>query len=327
MLTDFELEKKVAFKAVITAAKLSVMVQHQINKDILNKTDRSPVTIADFCSQALICNDLHEAFPDDPIIAEEDSLSLQKPENKFLSDKTLHYINHFHPHVCREDLYNWINFGGYSDYSKRFWTLDPIDGTKGFLRGEQYAISLALIINGEIKVGALACPNLKSSTGDSSGTIFLAAKNEGVFEFSLNHTETKIPVSVSQLRDPKQARFCESVESAHSSFSDTETIAALLGITKSPVRLDSQAKYAAVARGEADIYFRLPTKKGYREKIWDHAGGCLIVSEAGGKVTDISGNPLDFTQGAELTKNKGVIVSNGHLHNSIIETIGKAKIQ
>ena len=45
-------------------------------------------------------------------------------------------------------------------YRERFWTLDPIDGTKGFLRGEQYAVALALIVGGEVVVAALACPNL-----------------------------------------------------------------------------------------------------------------------------------------------------------------------
>ena len=56
-----------------------------------------------------------------------------------------------------------------------------------------------------------------------------------------------------------------------------------LGITAEPLRLDSQAKYAVVARGDASIYLRLP-HGGYRENVWDHAAGWLIVSEAGGRV-------------------------------------------
>ena len=63
--------------------------------------------------------------------------------------------------VCR-----WIDHGGGSQYSERFWTLDPIDGTKGFLRGEQYAVALALIVEGRIAVAALACPNLRVPAGD-----------------------------------------------------------------------------------------------------------------------------------------------------------------
>ena len=77
--------------------------------------------------------------------------------------------------------------------------------------------------------------------------------------------------------------------------------------------MDSQAKYAVVARGEADIYLRLPTRADYREKIWDHAAGHLIVAEAGGVVTDIAGRPLEFHHGRELTANRGVIVTNGRI--------------
>ena len=85
--------------------------------------------------------------------------------------------------------------------------------------------------------------------------------------------------------------------------------------------MDSQAKYAVVARGEADIYLRLPTRADYREKIWDHAAGALIVEEAGGVVTDITGRPLEFNHGRELAANRGVIVTNGRLHAQVIEAV------
>ena len=74
------------------------------------------------------------------------------------------------------------------------------------------------------------------------------------------------------------ARFCESVESGHSSHGHSAQIAARLGISLDPVRLDSQAKYAVVGRGEADIYLRLPTRPGYVERIWDHAAGAIFVA-------------------------------------------------
>lgn len=116
-------------------------------------------------------------------------------------------------------------------------------------------------------------------------------------------------------------RLCESVESGHSAHDRSAAIASSLGITKQPVRIDSQAKYAVVARGEADVYLRLPTKKDYREKIWDHAGGALVVEEAGGRVTDIDGKPLDFTLGRELSANRGIVVTNGRLHDDVLRAI------
>lgn len=65
----------------------------------------------------------------------------------------------------------------------RCWTIDPIDGTLGFLRKEQYAVCLALIVDGVVELGILACPNLGSeSVGDESkGVLFLARKGEGSY--------------------------------------------------------------------------------------------------------------------------------------------------
>ena len=106
---------------------------------------------------------------------------------------------------------------------------------------------------------------------------------------------------------------------------DREKIAARiaehLAITAEPARLDSQAKYAVVARGEAEAYLRLPRDAEYKEKIWDHAGGLLIVTEAGGKVTDITGRDLEFNHGHLLGKSLGVIVTNGLVHDAVIEAI------
>jgi 3'(2'), 5'-bisphosphate nucleotidase len=61
--------------------------------------------------------------------------------------------------------------------------------------------------------------------------------------------------------------------------------------------------------------------KAYVEKIWDHAAGFILVEEAGGKVTDINGNPLDFSQGKTLVKNKGIIATNGKLHEVVLEAV------
>jgi 3'(2'), 5'-bisphosphate nucleotidase len=67
---------------------------------------------------------------------------------------------------------------------------------------------------------------------------------------------------------PSDLTTLESVEAAHSSHSTTDTISSILGITRPPIRMDSQAKYGCLARGEGGIYLRMPTGVGYREKIW-----------------------------------------------------------
>jgi 3'(2'), 5'-bisphosphate nucleotidase len=55
--------------------------------------------------------------------------------------------------------------------------------------------------------------------------------------------------------------------------------------------------------------------------VWDHAGGVLVVEEAGGIVTDIDGQPLDFSLGRELSRNRGVIVSNGQFHDRLLSAV------
>lgn len=316
-------EQDVALRAVRAAADLCRSVRGEITPEALAKADRSPVTVADFGSQALICRALAEAFPDDPVIAEEGSSELQASENAAMRDRVLGQVRAVAPDAGLDDVLRWIDHGIARDYSGRFWTLDPIDGTKGFLRGGQYAIALALIVDGRVEVAALACPNLgaRAEASAPAGTIFTAVRGAGAWMRPLDDDSPPAPIRASGQADPAHARFCESVESGHSAHGEADAVAARLGIALPPLRMDSQAKYAVVARGETDIYLRLPTRADYREKIWDHAAGTLIVEEAGGRVTDVDGRPLDFTRGSELAANRGVIVTNGWLHERIVAAV------
>jgi 3'(2'), 5'-bisphosphate nucleotidase len=195
------------------------------------------------------------------------------------------------------------------------------------LRGEQYAIALALVVGGQVQVGALACPNLPVTPEqpDSSprGVVFMAVRGQGAQMLPLDGGGPARPVAVSSLTNPARASLVESVESGHTNHAAHLVLARALGITRPALRLDSQAKYGVVARGEADIYLRLPSPQApdYRERIWDHAAGALLIQEAGGRVTDALGTALDFGQGRHLTKNRGVIVSNGQLHPAILDAL------
>lgn len=83
-----------------------------------------------------------------------------------------------HPHRILSAIDAGSDAGGASG---RLWTIDPIDGTLGFLRKEQYAVCLALIVNGQVELGLLACPNLGTNSVDdeAKGVLFLARKGEG----------------------------------------------------------------------------------------------------------------------------------------------------
>jgi 3'(2'), 5'-bisphosphate nucleotidase len=323
-MSEYEKELAVGLKAVREASEVCRRVQKEIAGSSLEKDDRSPVTIADFASQAIVCRTLAQAFPKDPVIGEETAADLLSDDRRPFLNRVVGLLSSGSPGVTPETVCGWID-AGRGESSSRFWTLDPIDGTKGFLRGEQYAVSLALIVNGQIVVSILGCPNLPAEDGwdRNTGCLFSAIRGHGAQLRRLDDSNETKTVRVSGTGKPSAARFCESVESGHSAHGRSSKIAELLGIQSTPVRLDSQAKYGVVARGEADAYLRLPTKAGYREKIWDHAGGVLVVEEAGGKVTDVDGKPLEFTHGRELSANRGVIVTNGLLHNAILDAVAK----
>ena len=302
MLNDsYSKELQTVHDALSEAALLCRSVQERI---AITKGDRSPVTIADFGSQALVCRTLREVFPDDPIIAEEDSTLLRADAQTELREILGQHLEVIRPGTSLRSALKWIDYGNAETYSDRFWTLDPIDGTRGFLRKGHFAVALALIIEGKVAVAGLACPKLDQN-------IFLAAKGCGA-----KRGESLLRVSTTEALE--HARICESVESGHSAHEDVQKVVERLGIAAERKRLDSQTKYAVVARGDAEIYMRLPTRKDYVERIWDHAAGALLLTEAGGKVTDCAGNELDFSCGKGLENNHGIIGTNGKVHGEVI---------
>jgi 3'(2'), 5'-bisphosphate nucleotidase len=325
MTHPYRSELKTALEAVRLAAQACRSVQAGITTESLAKKDSSPVTVADYASQAIVCHSLQASFPSDPVIGEEGAAELRTPEGSAFLKKVLAECHNVGLIATPQQVCDWIDLGGNSTYSPRFWTLDPIDGTKGFLRKEQYAISLALIIDGTIELGVLGCPNMAvDSDSDKVGVLTWAIRGHGAWMLPLDPSDAPaIPIRVSDTSVPSDLLFCESVESGHSSHDWSGLIAEELGIHREPLRMDSQCKYLAVARGDADLYLRLPTRKGYQEKIWDHAGGVLVVTEAGGHVSDIYGRPADFSHGSTLAVNEGMLVTNGKVQSVIIDAIRK----
>lgn len=321
----YEKERQVAIEAVLSACSLCQEVQTGLHlRDAISKGDRTPVTVADFGAQALIGQYIGTAFPDDLLVGEEDSRLLRQNENKGVKEAVLKIVHRFNPNLGPGEVLDAIDRGSAEGGpAGRFWTIDPIDGTKGFLRKDQYAVALALVEEGEVVLGVLGCPNLPLNGLEPHGirgSLFVAVKGKGAFIRGLEETEER-RIRVDSLSDPSQALFCESVESSHASHGDTARVAREMGITNSPLRMDSLCKYGVVARGDASFYLRIPGQKSYLEKIWDHTAGFIMVNEAGGMVTDIEGRPLNFTLGRTLDENRGILASNGLIHQQIIETV------
>ncbi|THC95916.1 hypothetical protein EYZ11_004602 [Aspergillus tanneri] len=345
---SYQQERFIAELAVQRATLLTQKVFNEKAKGTVSKDDKSPVTVGDFGAQALIIQAIRKNFPNDEIVAEEEASSLR--EDKALSAEIWRLAQDIKledsksdsllggPLPSEEKMLDIIDQGKSVGGAKgRVWALDPIDGTKGFLRGGQYAVCLGLIEDGDVKVGVIGCPNLpvdNSATMSTSigvdqtsdagnGVLFSAIKGAGAISRSLSNgalAESK-SISMGPVPNISQAVFCEGVEAGHSAQDDNAAVAQSLGITSPSVRLDSQAKYCSIARGAGDIYLRLPVRKDYQEKIWDHAAGDLIVREAGGQVTDIYGQRLDFSKGRTLAVNKGVVAAPAVIQDQVIDAV------
>lgn len=327
---DYQRELDAALLAVRSAARVCRSVQSSITPAAIEKKDRSPVTVADFASQAVVCHALKAMFPRDPVLGEENADALRGPEGEAYRSRIQLELAKIDVHGNEEAVLGWIDHGC-GQPAERFWTLDPIDGTKGFLRREQYAVSLALVEHGEVKLGVLACPNLEANTRldeRRNGALFYAVRGGGAVSDLLDASyaeDERCKLEVSDRDNVKQFLFCESVESGHSSHDWSTRVRTTFGSQRHPMQLDSQAKYAVVADGTAEAYLRLPTRPGYEERIWDHAGGVIVVEEAGGKVTDVDGKPLDFGRGGTLSGNRGVVVTNGKRHDEIVQAIRESE--
>lgn len=142
-------ERAVAMAAVRTACAITTKVFKTLTSDeSVTKKDKSPVTIGDFSAQAAVNYILKKHFPQDSIVAEETSTDLQGDAGKSIRDKVSHLVNEalqasgdIQQPLSDDDILSSIDQGAFEGGSDaRFWTLDPIDGTKGFLRGDRKSV-------------------------------------------------------------------------------------------------------------------------------------------------------------------------------------------
>ncbi|XP_047147900.1 PAP-specific phosphatase HAL2-like [Vigna umbellata] len=236
--------------------------------------------------------------------------------------------------------------------SGRFWALSPLDGKMGSACGDQYAVGLSLIEDGEVVLGVLGCPNYPmrkdwfsyhlsyqrmismltpptSETWNKGCIIYAERGGRKAWIQPLLHVNKKYvwpnhakQVSVSSVDNLALATFCQPIEKANSSHTFTEGLAQSVGLSNQPLRVYNMMKYAAIACGHAEVFMKF-ARAGYKEKIWDHAAGAIIIQEAGGMVTDAKGNPLDFSEGLNLESlDRGIVACAGTtLHEKIIDAV------
>lgn len=320
---------KFALQAVHQAASLAEAIQVEMVSEAITKDDRSPVTVADFAAQAVVGALLDHAFPGESLVGEEQADVLRSSQERETLEKVRGYVNRILPGASSENVCDYIDRGGDTPGNK-YWTLDPIDGTKGFLRNAQYATALAYVEDGMVQLGVLGCPNinldLQEDVGPGEGSLLIAWRGGGSWIGKLDEfdqPEAFSRLQVSQMTEPEDARLLRSFESGHTNTEQIDAFQSKFGGKADPVRMDSQVKYALLASGIGEIYLRLlsPDRMDYKEKIWDQAAGSIVVEEAGGIVTDLDGISLDFSQGRTLKGNRGICASNGFFHDRALASL------
>ncbi len=300
---------------IINAVKQAISLCQEVQNNYLTRNEkvgREPVTIADYGSQTIICRAISQAFPDDAIIAEERAEQFMRVVSDAQRQKVAELVSKtLDQQITEQDMQAWLDHGQ-DRSSQRTWIIDPIDGTKGFLAKRRYSIAVGVLIDNQPVSGVMGCP------GYNGGRLFYVADGEAFYQ-PLSGDESHA-IHVTKQTDP--VRIVESVEEAHADHSRMATIYQNAGITNTTtLRIDGQDKYAMVAAGDADLYLRISPDPTYRAKVWDHASGVALVQAAGGKVTDEKGNPLDFSQGRLLPSCEAILVTNGNMHQRVLDAL------
>jgi 3'(2'), 5'-bisphosphate nucleotidase len=300
-------ELSLAIELVKKASKITEWFRlKQISS--FTKEDDSPVTLADFASQIFIISNIKNSFPGDQIIAEEESGVLLNSNAENAIRKCFKSLKI----DVGEELKNTLNYRGNS--SKRQWTVDPVDGTKGFQRNLAYAIGIGFMVRSEPTICAISVPNYSNT----ELSIFSAQKNHGAKASYGEKSFTNIKVS--ETSDPNTSRMSYSL---HYNKPWVLDLAKSLGITDF-IPMDSMAKLCMVAEGSAEIYVKPMSI--HRSFTWDFLPGELLVREAGGMVTDLKGNSVKYVNEKCVVSAPGLIASNGFIHNDLIEALKSNEI-
>lgn len=223
--------------------------------------------------------------------------------------------------------------------AERYWTVDPIDGTKGFIRGDQYAVCIALIDRAtELPlISALGCPNLHidETKTNEKGILMISVASMGNFYCKLGEeiNSLKAIPRVELQTDLTKVIFAGAFVSSHTNPLEIDAIKEKFKNNVPVIRMDSQVKYGLLGLNLAHVYYRRHASKDplvrrdwqcdYTEAIWDNAPGYLFVKEAGGWVTDFDGNDLKFPPKKHFKVVGGILASmlTWETHQKLIEIV------
>ncbi|KAL1600292.1 hypothetical protein SLS59_005917 [Nothophoma quercina] len=236
--------------------------------------------------------------------------------------------------ASKEEMFELIDRGGKgTDTAQgRVWVMDPVDGTATFMQGQQYAVCLCLLVDGKQTVGVIGCPNLAFEVNGplgkrrvhedlvdetGYGVVLSAVKGQGTFlrEMREGGWGEARKVDLTELPEKKLAElnFVESTIGKTSlSQEEHKAVCQQLGAQwPGTVIWAQQVKHVALALGSTDVMVRIPKTVDRFTCVWDHAGGHILFTEAGGLIKDFNGRDIDFAQGRHIKgeRNYGMIAA------------------
>lgn len=189
---------------------------------------------------------------------------------------------------------------------ERIWIIDPLDGTTDFVnRTGEFTVMISLVENKKPILGVIYWPTEK--------TMFLAQRGFGAWKF---HNDSWKKISVSNISDLKK---CRAVGSRHHLSESEKMLLKKLMITDF-TSIGSSLKVGKISSGSADVYLTTTNKM----KEWDTCASYCIISEAGGKITDMLGNDISYNNKFVVHQN-GILVTNGLVHDKIVNEFKKLK--
>ena len=236
---------------IITIAKeagikiLDIYENEDFSKTIDFKSDDSPLTIADKASHIIIAEALAKLTPEIPVLSEEGEIA------------------------SYEERKNWT----------KFWCVDPLDGTKEFIKKNgQFTVNIALVENGYPVLGVIYTPVTDTTYyGDENGAFMIVGSETTSMKIN-NKSENRIAVK----------------SASHSTDADDILLAEYKA--NDAISVGSSLKFCMVACGKADIYYRHgPTME------WDTSAGQAVVESAGGTVSTLEGKRFSYNK--EILRN------------------------
>ena len=190
---------------------------------------------------------------------------------------------------------------------RRAWLVDPIDGTREFIAGGHgFAVMIGLLVDATPTVGVVHQPMIPRTYWAELGQGAWIDEGEG----------PPRRLRASEVRDPRAARIVASA-SHRSPF--LSALKQSFGASEEQKIGGVGQKVGLVAQGLRDVYVNSPG----RGRLWDTCAPQVVISEAGGRLTDLRGLPLDYRD-TDITLHRGLAVSNGHLHRALLEAISEA---